>query len=261
MSQGHDTRLQPPSPPAPKEKGVKWGIDEYRTIIELVVAGVLAVVVGLVISAYTRSTTPAIAELGLLVGPAVGGLILVVAAALFWSSRLGKIREMDKLVASIPFGGDEVVLDIGCGRGLGMIKVAGKLTTGIAVGVDVWQKSHLSGTSPRAALANAGIFGVLDRVSAVKGFSVHLPVTSGSVDVVISGLALHRVSRKDRHTMFAELNRVLKEGGRVGIFDAGNGNEYSALLKANGMTDIEMHRLRFSGFPPFHIVMARKPYS
>ena len=57
------------------------------------------------------------------------------------------------------------------------------------------------------------------------------------------------------------MTRVLKEGGRVGILDAGNGNEYSAFLQEMGMRDVEMHRLRFSSFPPFHVVIARKPYS
>ena len=260
MAKGQETTVRPPAPAAQELKGVGWGIDDHRTIIELIVAGILAVVVGVLISGYTTSSNPAVAELGLLVGPAVGGLILVVAAALFWSSRLGKVREMDEVLANIPFGGDEVVLDIGCGRGLGMVKVAGKLRSGISVGIDTWQKSHLSGTSPKAALANASALKVSGRVSAVKGVSTQLPIVSGTIDVIVSGVAIHRVPRKDRHSLFSEMKRVLKEGGRVGILDAGNGNEYSNLLKENGFADISAHRLRFSGFPPFHIVMARKPY-
>ena len=54
--------------------------------------------------------------------------------------------------------------------------------------------------------------------------------------------------------------RVLKDGGRVGILDQGNGEMYSALLNGSGFRDIRMHRLRFSSFPPFHVVQARKPY-
>ena len=261
MSQGGKSPAKPVAPPPPKEEGAGWGIDEHRTIIELFAAGILAVVAGLVTSDYTSETQPALAKLGLIVGPAVGGLVLVVAAALFWSSRLGKVREMERLLARIPFGGEEVVLDLGCGRGLGMVKVASKLNSGVAVGVDTWQKSQLWGNNPKSIWANARMAHVAAKVAPVKAASLHLPLVSKSVDVIISGVSIHRiVKRKERPALFAEMTRVLKEGGRVGILDAGNGNVYSAMLKANGLTDIEMHRMRFSGFPPFHIVLARKPY-
>jgi arsenite methyltransferase len=218
-------------------------------------------VVGLVVSAYTSTTQPEIARLGLLVGPAVGGLILAVAAALYWSSKLGKLREMGKLVSNIPFGGEEMVLDIGCGRGLGMVMTAAKLNTGVAVGVDTWQRSHLSGNDPKSIWANAKAENVLPKVAAIRAASISLPFSAKSIDVIISGVSVHRiVKRKERPALFAEMTRVLKEGGRIGILDAGNGHEYSEMLKDNGMADIEMHRLRFSGFPPFHVVMARKPY-
>jgi hypothetical protein len=53
---------------------------------------------------------------------------------------------------------------------------------------------------------------------------------------------------------------VLRDGGRIGILDAGNGTDYSRILRGLGLYEVEVHRLRFSGFPPFHVVMARKPY-
>jgi ubiquinone/menaquinone biosynthesis C-methylase UbiE len=247
----------------PPDRGgrVGYGIDEHRTIIELAAAGVLSVLVGLLVSGYTVTSQPQTARLGILVGPAVGFLILVVTGSLYWSSRRGKIREMGRLIASIPFGGEEVVLDLGCGRGLGMVKAAKNLTSGIALGVDTWQKSRLSGNDPRSIWANARAEGVESNVSAVRAVPTYLPISDRSVDVAISGVAIHKiVRRRERRALFAELARVLKDGGRVGILDAGNGNEYSSMMKESGMTDVEMHRLRFSGFPPFHVVMARKPY-
>ena len=51
------------------------------------------------------------------------------------------------------------------------------------------------------------------------------------------------------------------EGARVGIMDAGNGPEYYGLLRSVGMSDVSIHRLRFSSFPPFHVVLARKPFA
>ncbi len=240
---------------------IGYGIDDPRTIVELVVAGGLSVAVGLIISAYTAATDARAAETALLVGPGVGFLILVVAAALYWSSRLGKVREMTRIINDLPWGGGEVVLDLGCGRGLAMVAAAKRLEAGIAIGVDTWPKKRVSGNDPRSVLANASQEKVDARISAVKGSSLELPLASKSVDVILSGVAIHSlVSRKNRVALFAEMARVLKDGGRVGILDAGNGSEYSRLLDGAGLRDIEMHRLRFSSFPPFHIVLARKPY-
>jgi len=239
-----------------------YGIDEPRTIVELLIAGILAVVVGVIISAYTAPSSPRTADAALIGGSGVGFLILVVMAALYWSSRLGKPREMTKLVGSIPWGGEEAVLDLGCGRGLATIMAAKKLEAGYVVGADMWYKARVSGNDPHSVLANAATEKVEARVAAVKASSVQLPFTDGSFDVIISGVAIHQLApRRHRDVLFAEIARVLKAGGRVGILDLGNGNEYSARLQDLGMRDIEMHRLRFSSFPPFHVVLARKPYS
>ena len=264
MSKGDTIRagrgmLSPAKHPAGK---TGYGVDEPRTLVELLIAGILAVVVGIIISAYTAPSSPRTADAALIGGSGVGFLILAVMAALYWSSRLGKPREMTKLVNSIPWGGEEVVLDLGCGRGLATIMAAKKMETGLAVGVDTWSKSRVSGNDPHSVLANASEEQIESRVAAVKGASVQLPFADGSFDVILSGLAIHHlVPRRHRDVLFAEIKRVLKDGGRVGILDAGNGLEYSTLLQAKGLRDIEMHRLRFSSFPPFHVVVARKPYS
>ena len=241
---------------------VGYGIDEPRSIIELGLAGALAVVIGFVVSAYTVRSDPNLSRLGLLVGPAVGFLMLAVAAALYWSSRQGKPSEMSKIVGSIPWGGNEVVLDLGCGRGLGMVLASKRLTGGYALGVDIWQRSHLSGNDPKSIWANASKEGVEGIVSAIKADPSFLPVQNSKVDVFLSATAIHKlVKKRDRQAAFAEIARVVKEGGRIGIMDAGNGPDYSGLLRGAGMSDVTMHRLRFSSFPPFHVVLARKPFA
>ena len=47
-----------------------------------------------------------------------------------WSSRSGKVRDRERLLDAIPFGGGERVLDVGCGRGLMLIGAAKRLTSG-----------------------------------------------------------------------------------------------------------------------------------
>ena len=127
--------------------------------------------------------------------------------------------------------------------------------------MDLWQKSHLSGNDPSSIWANATSENVRDRVAPVKADTVTLPLADGSVDVVLSALSLHRLIRKkDRMVAFSEIQRVLKQGGRIGIVDAGNGGEYSKVLREIGMSDISVRHIRFSSFPPFHVVLARKPF-
>jgi arsenite methyltransferase len=244
---------------APGTRG--YGVDEPRTIAELGVAGLICVALGVLVSSYTITSAPKTADTAIIAGPGVGFLIFVVAAALYWSSRLGKVKEMSKIVNDIPWGGEEVVLDLGCGRGLAMVMAAKKLTTGFALGIDTWSAARLSGNDPRSIGANAEQEGVESKVTAAMGFSAQLPLADKSVDVVLSAASLHHlVPRKQRGALFAEVARVLKDGGRIGILDAGNGPEYSALLNRSGLRDVQMHRIRFSGLPPFHIVIARKPY-
>src|SRR5713226_2547645 len=64
---------------------------------------------------------------------------------MIWSSKVGKVREREKLLDRIAWSGSERVLDVGCGRGLMMIGGAKRLTTGKATGVDIWQAEDLSG--------------------------------------------------------------------------------------------------------------------
>jgi len=247
--------------PVPVMGKLGYGVDEPRSIIELMFAGGLSIIVGFIIASYTSRTDAALARLGLLIGPGVGFLVLAVAAALYWSSQQGKVTEMTKLVAEIPWGGDERVLELGCGRGLGMVLSSKRLGGGYSIGVDIWQRSHLTGNDPSSIWANATKEGVQDRVVPVKADTVNLPLADSTVDVILSALSLHRLIRKkDRIVAFSEISRVLKEGGRIGIIDAGNGGEYAQVLREIGFSDITVRHIRFSSFPPFHVVSARKPF-
>jgi SAM-dependent methyltransferase len=251
------------SPSAPSSNGGKagYGIDEPRSIIVLLVAGGLSVLMGFVVFINAASINPDIVRLALIVGPAVGFLLFAVAVALYDSSRRGRITETRKIVSGVPWGGDEVVLDLGCGRGLGMVFASRRLDGGYSVGVDLWRRSHLSGNDPKSIWANASIEGVEERVYPVKADPSHLPFAESSFDVILSATSLHRlVRRKERQAAFGEMARVLKYGGRIGIVDTDNGGVYASLLRSQGMTDVVLRRLRFSSFPPFHIVSARKPF-
>src|SRR5262245_19790160 len=76
---------------------------------------------------------------GVVVGIPLAGLGLgffvtcgTTAAAMVYSSKVGKVRDREKLLDLLPWRGDEHVLDVGCGRGLLLIGAAKRLTTGKA---------------------------------------------------------------------------------------------------------------------------------
>src|SRR5271156_5580086 len=87
-------------------------------------------------------------------------LLLLYAVVMLRSSLAGKKRVRDRLVAALALSGNERVLDAGCGRGLALIACAKKLTTGKAVGIDLWAAKDLSDNNPGATLANAAAEGV-----------------------------------------------------------------------------------------------------
>jgi cyclopropane fatty-acyl-phospholipid synthase-like methyltransferase len=73
------------------------------------------------------------------------------------------------------------VLDVGCGRGLLLIGAAKRLTTGKAVGVDIWQTEDLSGNRPEATLENARLERVAERVGVKDGDARRLPFADGTL--------------------------------------------------------------------------------
>ena len=105
----------------------------------------------------------------------------------------------------------EVVLDLGSGGGIDVILSARRVgPTGTAYGLDM--------TDEMLALAqrNAEEAGV-HNVHLLKGVIEDVPLPGGSVDVVISNCVINLST--DKAAVLAEMARVLKPGGRIGITD------------------------------------------
>jgi hypothetical protein len=75
---------------------------------------------------------------------------------------------------------------LGCGRGAVLLLAAQHLTTGRAVGVDLWRRVDQSGNSPEATRRNALAEGVADRVELHTADMTALPFEDNSIDVVVS---------------------------------------------------------------------------
>jgi SAM-dependent methyltransferase len=161
----------------------------------------------------------------------------LMAAYMAWSSRTGKRLEREKLLDRVTWRGTERVLDVGCGRGLMLVGAAKRLSTGTAVGIDLWQQEDLGDNGPDGALENAKLEGVGDRVKVQTGDMRKLPFGDGAFDVVVSKAAIHNVYDKgERGAVMRELARVLAPGGRLLIDDIRHIGEYAAALREAGLT-------------------------
>ena len=169
------------------------------------------------------------------------------------------------LLDQLGLRGDERILDLGCGRGAVLLLAAQHLTTGRAVGVDLWRSGDQSGNAADATRRNAIAEGVADRVELHTADMTALPLEDDSFDVVVSSLAMHNIrGRAGREKALEEAVRVLRPGGRLMIADIWATRQYRTHLAKIGMNDIARRSLgwRFwwSGpWAPTRLVTATKP--
>ena len=105
----------------------------------------------------------------------------------------------------------ETVLDLGSGGGIDVLLSARRVgPTGFAYGLDM--------TDEMLALARANAAeAAVGNVAFVKGYMEDIPLPEASVDVVISNCVINL--SEDKNAVFAEITRVLRPGGRVGVTD------------------------------------------
>ncbi|MEA2569667.1 MAG: hypothetical protein QOI24_1668 [Acidobacteriota bacterium] len=154
---------------------------------------------------------------------------------MLWDSKVGKVRDRERLLDKLTWLGEEQVLDVGCGRGLLLVGAAKRLTAGMATGIDIWQAEDLSGNRPEATLQNASLEGVGDRVQVKSADMREIPFPAGTFDIVVSCSAIHNLySAVEREKALIEIVRVLKPNGQMLIDDIRHYREYRRVLSAQG---------------------------
>ncbi|HEY5685041.1 MAG TPA: arsenite methyltransferase [Acidimicrobiia bacterium] len=105
----------------------------------------------------------------------------------------------------------ETVLDLGSGGGIDVILSARRVgSTGFAYGLDMTDEML------ELARRNAAEAAV-ENVEFLRGLIEQIPLADDAVDVVISNCVINL--SVDKAAVFAEMARVLRPGGRIGITD------------------------------------------
>src|SRR5262245_60648129 len=170
-----------------------------------------------------------------------GFFILAILGLYLHGTMRGKFVVWAELLDRLNLRGNERILDMGCGRGAVLLMAAQHLTTGRAVGVDLWRSVDQSGNSIEATRRNAVAEGVADRVEVRTGDMTALPFEDDSFDVVVSSFAIHNISgRAGREKAIGEAVRVLRPGGRLVIADVRATRQYQTQLAKIGMSDVAL---------------------
>lgn len=215
---------------------IDYGLDAPRVVLGLVIVG-CSCALGGGTARLIGLGQPILSQV--LFRPALS--LLVTAAWMIWSSRVGKLRETARLLNLYAWRGDEIVLDVGCGRGLATIEAARRVGFGHIVGLDLWRSRDLSGNSPKAARANARAAGVAARVSLVTGEATRLPFDDVTFDVVVSTSTFHNISPSSaRRRAIEEALRVLRPGGTLLIFDILYTPSYATAAKIGGTRNVRL---------------------
>ena len=211
--------------------------------------------------AFVAALEVALAVISGSVRPLLAALfILAILGFYLYATLRGKFVVWAELLDQLNLRGDERILGLGCGRGAVLLMAAQHLTTGRAVGVDLWRSVDQSGNSAEATRRNAIAEGVADRVELHTADMTALPLEDDSFDVVVSSWAIHNIrGRAGREKAVSEAVRVLRPGGRLMIADLRATRQHQAQLAKLGMKDVARRRLGWRLLRLTRLVTATKP--
>ena len=172
-----------------------------------------------------------------------------------WSMNRRHSALTDWGLGHIPIGERDVILDVGCGGGRTVAKLAAAAGQGSVRGIDFSAESVAAATRTNREAIQAG------RVGIQQASVTHLPFAAGTFDLV-TAVETH-FWWDDLPAGMREIFRVLKPGGRLLViaefYNGGKHAKYVERLSrwtTMAMLDVEQHRAMFSdaGFTGVQVV-------
>jgi SAM-dependent methyltransferase len=168
----------------------------------------------------------------------------------FGSTNFAKMKFREKIINVARPKENDVILDVGTGRGLHAIGFAKALKKCEVIEIDVRSQTSLSGNRIENALENAKIEGVSDKVGFKNADARKLPFPDKYFDVVVCIFVLHNI-RKEWRKALREMIRVLKTNGKLVISEIGYGpfskKNMTNVLEKSGASDIRFYSWGFGG--------------
>lgn len=189
----------------------------------------------------------------------MGILCLVMAIWMIIYSMYGKLRHRDRILSMIEWKGNEMVLDVGTGRGLMAIGAAKRLTTGKSIGIDIWNAEDLTQNKMENTMNNAALEGVKEKIDIKNEDATAMSFADNTFDVVVSNLCLHNIYNvPGRKKACMEISRVLKPGGTAVISDFRHMKEYQKNFEEAGLKTEFFPANYLTTFPPLPILKITK---
>jgi arsenite methyltransferase len=209
-----------------------YGVDAPGVVRGLLGGSLLALCISGVSIIWFHGWLSAIS--GLLV--VIGVILLILGISMIAYAYVGKHMLREHLLAQHEWRGDEVVLDIGAGRGLMAIGAALRVPQGKVIALDIWSQVDLSDNTPEELTKNAKLMGVAETIEIVTGDARKLSMPDASVDVVVSVFCIHNIEpENERAVACREIARVLKPGGIAAIADFPGVSGYVDIFQKAGL--------------------------
>jgi ubiquinone/menaquinone biosynthesis C-methylase UbiE len=237
---------------------INYGFDAPAVMRNLIIIGILFPFIGFLIPYFSQITVLKYISYFISV---LGFVSLILGTSMYIYGIEGKFKMRDFVLSKITWNGNENVLDIGTGLGVYMIGAAKHLTTGKAIGIDIWRAEDLSNNNIYNTYRNAELEKVKDKVEIKNEDARKLSFANDSFDVILSMWCIHNIDDKsEQEKACFEIARVLKPNGTALIGEFIPTHDYAKYFEKAGLKVISSKNYISKAYTLMWMVEAKKIY-